>query len=90
MAHLAVAILRIRPTITPVWKDEPMTTATLAIDATFGGLPPLLSVDKAAGLLGISRSSAYRYVKSGELPSRRLGGRLYVLTSGLRSLVEVA
>jgi excisionase family DNA binding protein len=53
----------------------------------FYDLPLLLSVPRAAGLLGISRAAAYRLVASGELPARRLGGRLYVITAGLQELV---
>ena len=30
---------------------------------------------------------AYRLVAAGELPSRRLGGRVYVVTAALRELV---
>ncbi|MFD6353224.1 helix-turn-helix domain-containing protein [Nocardia tengchongensis] len=51
-------------------------------------LPLLLAVPRAAALLGISRAAGYRLVASGELPSRRLGGRVYVLTAGLRLLLE--
>ncbi len=50
-------------------------------------LPLLLAVPRTAQLLGISRAAAYRLVASGELPVRRLGGRVYVLTAGLRELV---
>ncbi len=53
----------------------------------FNDLPLLLGVPRAAQLLGISRAAAYRLVASGELPVRRLGGRVYVVTSGLRELV---
>jgi excisionase family DNA binding protein len=52
------------------------------------GLPALLSVSKAADLLGISRASAYRYAESGDLPVRRLGGRIYVVRDQLRVMVE--
>jgi hypothetical protein len=38
-------------------------------------------------LLGISRAAAYRLVASNELPVRRLGGRVYIVTAGLRELV---
>jgi excisionase family DNA binding protein len=51
-------------------------------------LPALLSVTKAAEILGISRASAYRYAASGELPTRRLGGRVYVVTARLMDIVE--
>lgn len=52
----------------------------------FEGLPLLLAVPQAAQILGVSRASAYRLVKSGELPTRRLGGRVYVVTASLRAL----
>jgi excisionase family DNA binding protein len=53
----------------------------------FDDLPLLLPVPRAAVLLGISRASAYRLVATGELPSRRLGGRVYVITEELRHIV---
>jgi excisionase family DNA binding protein len=51
-------------------------------------LPALLTVPRAAELLGISRASAYRYAAAGELPIRRLGGRVYVITSRLLAMVD--
>jgi excisionase family DNA binding protein len=56
-------------------------------DNAFDDLPLLLAVPRAATLLGISRAAAYRLVASGELPVRRLGGRVYIVTAGLRELV---
>lgn len=53
----------------------------------FEDLPLLLAVPRAAKLLGISRAAAYRLVASDELPVCRLGGRIYVVTAGLRELV---
>lgn len=53
----------------------------------FNDLPLLLTVPRAAALLGISRAAAYRLVAAGELPVRRLGGRVYVVTAGLQELV---
>ena len=53
----------------------------------FDQLPLLLAVPRAAAILGISRASAYRLVATGELPSPRLGGRVYVVTAALRELV---
>lgn len=50
-------------------------------------LPALLTVPRAAELLGISRASAYRYAAAGELPVRRLGGRVYVVTSRLLTMI---
>jgi len=57
-------------------------------DTVFNDLPLLLAVPRAAQLLGISRAAAYRLVASGELPVRRLGGRVYVVTSGLREIAS--
>lgn len=51
-------------------------------------LPALLSVTKAAEILGISRASAYRYAASGDLPTRRFGGRVYIVTARLMDIVE--
>jgi excisionase family DNA binding protein len=51
-------------------------------------LPLLLAVPRAAQLLGISRAAAYRLAAAGELPVRRLGGRVYVVTAGLRELAS--
>ena len=56
-------------------------------DKVFNELPLLLAVPRAAAILGISRASAYRLAAAGELPVQRLGGRVYVVTAGLRELV---
>ena len=53
----------------------------------FDDLPLLLSVPRAASILGISRAAAYRLAASGELPVRRLGGRVYIVTAELRELI---
>ena len=58
--------------------------------AILESLPPLISVPKAASVLGMSRSAAYRYAESGELPTRRLGGRVYVVTALLYELITNA
>jgi hypothetical protein len=57
-------------------------------DDVFNDLPLLLAVPRAAQLLGISRAAAYRLAASGDLPVRRLGGRVYVVTAGLRDLAS--
>jgi predicted DNA-binding transcriptional regulator AlpA len=52
--------------------------------------PLLIAVPKAARILGISRSAAYRCAASGDLPTTHLGGRVYVVTAKLRELLESA
>ena len=54
------------------------------------GLPVFITVPHAARLLGIKRASAYRLAASGELPTKRLGGRVYVVTARLKELVRQA
>ena len=51
-------------------------------------LPALISVPKAAQLIGLSRASAYRFAATGELPTRRLGGRVFVVTAKLQSFID--
>lgn len=57
-------------------------------DSPFAGLPVLIEVPRAAKILGISRSAAYRFANDGELPARRLGRRLYIVTAKLREFAE--
>ena len=54
------------------------------------GLPLLIPVTRAAQLLGISRSAAYRCAACGDLPTTHLGGRVYVVTRKLAELLESA
>jgi excisionase family DNA binding protein len=37
-----------------------------------------MTVEEAAAYLGISRNSAYEAVRRGEIPSKRIGGRIVV------------
>jgi predicted DNA-binding transcriptional regulator AlpA len=54
----------------------------------FDDLPVLIAVPRAAAILGISRASAYRFASSGDLPVRRLGGRVFVVTAKLQAFIE--
>jgi predicted DNA-binding transcriptional regulator AlpA len=51
-------------------------------------LPALISVPQAAKILGLARASAYRYAAAGDLPVKRLGGRVYVITAKIRPLID--
>lgn len=51
-------------------------------------LPALLTIPRTAELLGISRASAYRYAAAGELPVRRFGNRVYIITARLLAMVD--
>ena len=50
-------------------------------------LPPILSVEDTCKLLGLSRSAGYRAVAAGQIPSLRVGRRLFVPTPRLLSLL---
>jgi excisionase family DNA binding protein len=50
---------------------------------TVPDLPPTISVEEAAELLGISRSAAYRAAKTGQLRTLRMGRKLRVPTAPL-------
>ncbi len=47
-----------------------------------------LSVEHAARLIGVSRSTAYRLVRDGELPAVRVGRRVLILKKPLMQMLE--
>lgn len=63
-------------------EPEPATSRS-----EFDGLPVFITVPHAARLLGLTRTSAYRLAANGELPSQRLGGRVYIIVQQLRTMV---
>jgi excisionase family DNA binding protein len=46
-----------------------------------------MTVDQAAAALGVSRGTAYEAVKTGQLPTVRIGRRVLVPIAGLHALV---
>ena len=48
---------------------------------------PTITVEQAADALGIGRSSAYKGVATGEIPSVRIGGRIVVPTAAFKRLL---
>jgi len=62
--------------------------ARAGADDPFSGLPLLISVPRAAKLIGISRAAAYRFASAGDLPTKRLGRRVYVVSAKLRDFIE--
>lgn len=60
-----------------------MTTASVRPT----GYPPTITVEQAAELLGVSRSSGYRAAAVGEIPTIRIGRRLLVPTGKLFDLL---
>jgi excisionase family DNA binding protein len=60
----------------------------MSVSAETDDLPALISVPQAAKLLGLKRASAYRYAANGELPVKRLGGRVFIITAKIRPLID--
>jgi excisionase family DNA binding protein len=50
---------------------------------------PTLTIDEAAEVLGVSRSSGYNAAASGDLPTIRVGRRLLVPTAALRRMLHL-
>ena len=50
---------------------------------------PTMTVEAAGQALGISRSSAYEGVRTGEIPSIRVGRRLLVPTAAVRRMLSL-
>jgi excisionase family DNA binding protein len=73
---------QVRPS-PPSFKES----SALWTPADAADFPPTLSVEHAAELLGVSRSAAYRAVAAGQLPSLRLGRRIYVPTAPLLAML---
>jgi predicted DNA-binding transcriptional regulator AlpA len=57
-------------------------------DDPFAGLPLLIPVPEVAKLIGISRAAAYRFASAGDLPIKKLGRRVYVVSAKLREFIE--
>jgi hypothetical protein len=66
------------------------TEVAASVTSELEGLPLLIPVPRAAQILGISRSAAYRCAACGDLPTTHLGGRVYVVTAKLQQLLESA
>ncbi len=50
--------------------------------------PLVISVTEAAVLLGVSRATAYECVRTKELPSIRLGGRILIPRQRLLDMID--
>lgn len=53
-------------------------------------LPPTISVEEAAIILGVSRRSAYRAANAGQIPTVRIGRRLLVPSAKLLKILGLS
>ena len=58
-------------------RPEP-TVLDRLLDATLPANRLTLTVEDMAGILGLGRTAAYEAVRRGDLPSRRINGRIVV------------
>lgn len=59
------------------------------LHAHLAELPPTLSVEQAAELVGVGRNAAYRAAHRGDIPSFRVGRKLRIPTAGLLRLLDL-
>lgn len=62
------------------------TTDAASLDPT---IRPTMTVEESGELLGISRSTAYDAVRTGQIPSIRVGRRLLVPTAAIRRMLQL-
>ncbi|WP_370324042.1 helix-turn-helix domain-containing protein [Euzebya sp.] len=82
--------MAIRTTTTGTATIPPDGDADAVADALlerYRALPAFITVQQAADVIGISRSSAYRAVDRGDLPVVRFSGRLHVPVAVLLALM---
>jgi excisionase family DNA binding protein len=68
-----------------VWVVQKLFGPAAGLDE----LPPTISVERAARLLGLSRSAAYRAAASGQLPTLAFGRRRVVPTFRLMQMLGI-
>lgn len=70
----------------PRWVEE--VNARAKGELSRRDLPVALSVKQAAEMLGISRQKIYEGVRSGQIPSLRLGSRISIPTHKLMEMLD--
>ena len=45
-----------------------------------------MTVEQAAGMIGLGRNAAYEAVRRGDIPSVRIGGRIFVPVASFRKM----
>lgn len=61
---------------------------TEGLDRLFADLPPTLSTQQVADLLGITKPGVYKWLKEGVLPGYKLGGTWVVLRDELKEALR--
>lgn len=70
--------------------SKAVNTKTAAILTTPWKERPLLQMQTASEVTGVSIASLYRFANEGRLQLRRLAGRTLVVTEGIVALVDAA
>ena len=75
-------------TVPGIAQPDRVSAQVRSVATDLSELPALISVPRAATILGLSRASAYRFAAAGHLPARRLGGRLFIVTGRLQAFLD--
>ena len=67
-----------------------MVAGTVCPMQTTHAIPLLVTVPRAAQMLGVTPATAYSWIKAGDLPHLRLGGGLRVPTAHLAEMLGVS
>ena len=70
-------------------REVDETASTIASGTAIDWSKPTQTVPDACRVLGISRTSGYKGVAAGQIPSIRVGGRVVIPTAALRRLLEL-
>lgn len=54
----------------------------------FENYPDVVRISDLKEMLGIGRTKAYRLIKDGIIPSRKIGGNYYIKKAAIISLLE--
>jgi excisionase family DNA binding protein len=64
-------------------------SATVSRAVPDPAVQPTMKVGELAEVIGVSRASAYEAVKSGAIPSIKIGSRLLVPTAAVRRMLQL-
>ncbi|MFV0525078.1 MAG: helix-turn-helix domain-containing protein [Acidimicrobiales bacterium] len=73
--------------MTPLNSDDQTRATATAQDSAVECLT--YTVTEAARLLGIGRGSAYTHVRTGQIPSITIGGRIVIPRRALEAMLDV-
>ena len=86
LVGLIRVLIDVEPELSPHSSDTQPLPRPASVD-----LPdkPMFSVEEAAKLLGVGRSTAYQCARNGQIPALRLGSRLLIPKAAMERLLSI-